>query len=323
MTRPIIRPAQPADLPGLVALQNAALPEEPTSLAVQEFREANRKPGLAFGRLVAERGGRVTGVASYVQPEWATENGKLWVAVTVHPEARGQGLGAALYDALKTAMRPHHPQRLGGVVREDRPEGLHFAFSRGFVEVAREQEAELGLAHLDSSWRDDACRKTEEGGYETLSFDRYIARVGDDLAWARLYDLDVDASRDEPQPPGESIQMPTLDRYRQSQVDHPDFDPSLWFVAVRGEEVAAVSQLSRTESPDVMNTGFTGVARAHRGDRLAWALKYLALAEADRRGAVRVRTSNAANNAPMRNINTGLGFRPTPAYLTLSLDLSP
>ncbi|WP_424951866.1 GNAT family N-acetyltransferase [Deinococcus sp.] len=321
MTSPLIRAATPADLTALVDLQNAASPDQPTTLELQEFRERNRKPQLAFGRLVAELGGQVRGVASFAQQEWSGETDKLWVYVTVHPEARGQGIGAALYDAIRAEMGPHRPSKLGSLVREDRPDALHFAVSRGFTEVAREQEAELEIVQLNISQREVAFARADASGYDLVNFRDYMERVGPDAAWDRLYDFDQDASRDVPLPPGDTLNMPPLERYRQNYEDNPKFDPSLWFVAVQGDTVAAVSQLWASGLPGVMDTGFTGVGRAHRGHRLAWALKYAALEEAARRGTLRVRTTNDALNAPMRSINTGLGFLPTPAYLTLSLTL--
>ena len=59
-----VRAATPADLPALVELQNVSSPDQPTTLAMQEFRERNRKPDLAFGRVVAEQGGRVVGIST-------------------------------------------------------------------------------------------------------------------------------------------------------------------------------------------------------------------------------------------------------------------
>ena len=73
----------------------------------------------------------------------------------------------------------------------------------------------------------------------------------------------------EPLLPGETMQVPALDRYRRSFEDSPTFDASLWFVALGGDGVAAMSQLSVSPVTGRMNTGFTAVARAHRGQRLA------------------------------------------------------
>ncbi|MGY2892304.1 GNAT family N-acetyltransferase [Deinococcus sp. UYEF24] len=327
MTPLLIRAATPADLPALVDLWNAATPDTPTTLEIQEFRERDRNPELAFGRLLAEQHGRVCGVATFAQPEWSSDEDQLRVIVTVHPQTRNQGVGRALYAALESAMRPQRPARLVSLVREDRPDALHFAGSRGFAEVAREQDSELTLVHLDRSRREASMQRALEGGYELLTFEQYAQRVGDDLAWTRLHALDIDAARDEPTPPGEAVTVPPLERYREKYDGDPTFDPSLWFVAAQfmgGQFVggqagglAALSQLSVSSAPGRMQTGFTAVGREHRGRSLAWALKYLALEEATRRGALTVRTTNDERNRPMLHINVALGFVPLPAWLTV------
>lgn len=322
MTLPLIRASTAADLPALVELHNAASPDQPTTLAVQTFKEQSRRPELPFGRLVAERSGQVCGVTTFSRNGWTAEPDKLGVSVTVHPEHQGQGVGRALYDALLAEMRPHRPIALSGTVREDNAVALHFAASRRFTEVARDQEVELLLSQLEPSMRQWALDGAAAAGYTLLTFGEYGRQVGTDAAWQRLHALDGDAGRDVPLPPGDTLETPTLERYRQTYDGHPNFDPELWFVAEKNGELVAVSQLWGSPLPDLLNTGFTGVARAHRGHRLAWALKYRALDEAVRRGKVRVRTANDALNLPMRRINAGLGFLPIPAYLTLSLTLT-
>ena len=189
------------------------------------------------------------------------------------------------------------------------------------VQVAREQDAELDLKALNPSQREHSFATAQAAGYELKTLADVIARIGADGAWQKYHALDLDAGRDVPLPPGESMAVPTLERYRERAEGNPEFDASLWFVAAKNGELAALSELRNSPVPGRFDTGFTGVARAHRRHRLAWALKYLALEEAVRRGASTVRTTNDETNMPMRNINTGLGFVPIPAYLTMSLSL--
>jgi len=260
MTPPLIRASTAADLPALVELHNAASPDRPTTLAVQTFKEQSRKPELPFDRLVAERSGQVCGAATFFGNEWTAEPDKLGVSVTVRPEDRRQGVGQALYDALLAEMQPHRPATLSGTVREDHTDAVRFAASRGFTEVARDQETELHLSQTNTFMRQRALDEAAAAGYTLLTFGEYVRRVGADAAWGRLHELDDDAGRDVPLPPGD-----TLERYRQSCDGHPNFDPKLWFVAEKDNALAAVSQLWGSPLPDLLSTGGTGVSRAHRG----------------------------------------------------------
>lgn len=56
----------------------------------------------------------------------------------------------------------------------------------------------------------------------------------------------------------------------------------------------------------------TGVDRAHRGHRVAQALKLHAIRCARRYGAVYIRTHNDGENAPILAINRNLGYQPRP-----------
>ena len=316
-----IRPSTPADLPAWVDLQNAVSTDHPTTLMLELHRESTRRPEMPFGRLVAERQGQgqgeLVGAAHYFRPEWLAGSEQRIIGVTVHPDGRRQGTGAALYTALLAELGKERPLRLTVGVREDRPDALHFAASRGYLQVGREQDVELTLAQLDRSQREYSFATAQAAGYELKTFADVAEQQGADTAWQKYYDLDCDASRDVPLPPGETMTKPTLERYRERLEDSPAFDPTLRFVASGAGELAALSELYKLPVPGRFETGFTGVARAHRGHRLAWALKYMALEEAVRRGATHVRTSNDETNLPMRNINTGLGFLPIPAYLIM------
>ena len=317
-----IRPSTPADLPDWVELQNAVYPDLTTTVELQQHRERTRRPEMPFRRLVAERDGGLVGAADYSRPEWLTGSDQRIVGVTVHPDARRQGIGASLYSALLAELGQARPLKLSAGVRENHPDALHFAASRGYVQVAREQDVELKLADLDPSHRERSFAAAQAAGYELKTLAEVIEQEGADAAWQKYYDLDCDASRDVPLPPGETMQKPTLERYRERLEHSPQFDPTLRFVASKAGELAALSELYKSGIPGRLDTGFTGVARAHRGHRLAWTLKYLALEEAIRRGASTVRTSNDETNMPMRNINTGLGFVPIPAFLIMSLTLN-
>lgn len=313
-----IRAATPDDLAAVVAIQNAVSPDNLVSLATFQARERGRRPDLLFGRLVAEQGGRVVGSANYGHFEWLYDPRKFLIGAAVRPEAQGQGIGRALYGALRRVLAAHDPVKLTAYTAESRPRAMRFLQARGFTEAAREQESALQLAGADLSGLENAVRHIAAQGYQIRTF----AELEDDPEReAKFYALDLDASRDVPMPPGEQMTSPSLERYWESVRGNPHFDPALWFVAVRGGEYAGLSELLHTDTPGVLNTGFTGVARAHRRRGLALALKLRALTHARQLSAREVRTENDATNAPMLGINIALGFQKRPAWLNYAFDL--
>jgi GNAT superfamily N-acetyltransferase len=86
----------------------------------------------------------------------------------------------------------------------------------------------------------------------------------------------------------------------------------IW-VAVVGGEPVGYSFLAYRQS--VVETGFTGVLRAHRGKGLARALKLETLAQAIDLGVPTVDTDNDSENAPILHINEELGYDELPGKL--------
>ena len=86
----------------------------------------------------------------------------------------------------------------------------------------------------------------------------------------------------------------------------------IWVAAV-GVEPVGYSYLAYRQS--VVETGFTGVLRSHRGKGLARALKLETLAQAIDLGVPTVDTDNDSENAPILHINEELGYDELPGKL--------
>jgi GNAT superfamily N-acetyltransferase len=106
MTTMNIRPVEPGDLPGLLALLRAKAEFDgcPDSLraTVESLRDALCRPAPLAHALVAERQGRLTGMATYyaIFSSFIVKPG-LWLDdLYVEEEARGQGIGKALMERL-------------------------------------------------------------------------------------------------------------------------------------------------------------------------------------------------------------------------------
>jgi mycothiol synthase len=81
-----------------------------------------------------------------------------------------------------------------------------------------------------------------------------------------------------------------LERWRHRTAHDPDFDPSLWFLALAGEEIAGVSMCwpKSHEDPKMGYVGILGVRRPWRRQGVGLALLHHAFGELYRRGVRKV-----------------------------------
>ena len=139
-----IRDATEADLPAITALLNHSIATSTSSWAVRPKTEADMADWLdarrrnGFAALVAERDGVFLGHGAYGTFR-ATDGYALTVehSIYVSPEARGQGVGAALIEALvdrATAMGFH---AMIGCIGSENAASLRLHARLGFREVGR------------------------------------------------------------------------------------------------------------------------------------------------------------------------------------------
>lgn len=93
----------------------------------------------------------------------------------------------------------------------------------------------------------------------------------------------------------------------------------VWVAMVDGQPVGYSFLAYR---PSVVETGYTGVLREHRGKGLARALKLETLFQAIGLGVTSVQTDNDSENAPILHINEELGYRSIPGHLEFHHRLS-
>ena len=310
-----LRPATPDDLPFRVSLHNALFPWEPTTLADVQRQDDTRRADLVHRRFIAEVGGQAIGQGLYTQQEWMYHPQKFGVSIQVERAWQGRGLGKLIWARLEEEVRSLDAIKLFASVREDEARARRFLTERGFAVEQRERESAVALAEAHLSSLEEALRRVQEKGYELTTFAEFAAPDKE----KQLHEFDRLASQDAPRPPDEAFTFPTLERYWETIHANPNIDFSLWFAAIRDGELAGLSQLNPIAAqPDVLNTGFTATARAHRRQGLALALKLMALTEAKKRGYRRVKTGNDSINAPMIAINTALGFAEEPAWLWMT-----
>jgi len=143
-----IRPLEPADVPALVVINDAAHPAVPIT-SEAEFADLVSHTTLG---LVAERDGRPVGFLLALEPgrDYASENYRFFSErsqdflyidrIVLAADARGGGLGRQLYGRVFDAARERGASEVTCEVNVEppNPESLAFHAALGFTEVAQQ-----------------------------------------------------------------------------------------------------------------------------------------------------------------------------------------
>jgi GNAT superfamily N-acetyltransferase len=214
-------------------------------------------------------------------------------------EARGRGIGHALYAEISRRARTLGKTELESTTPAEDVASLDFLRRRGFREVTRSQQASLDLAEAPATAPNPAAVEVVPLG------DRPELEAG-------MYDVAREAFPDIPV--AEPIDVGSLDEWRAEELAVARRD--LTAVALAGDEVVGYSTLGDFGDGTALHL-MTGVKRSWRGRGVARALK-LAQIEAARRAGLRTLVAyNDATNAPMQRLNVALGYRLHPVYVTL------
>jgi len=305
----------PDDYAAVASLLNLIWPEPTTAELLQEeeekippgqlhYDEAGRLSGWDRPKWVAEdEGGRLVGYAILWRAPW-TEPGTLFHTVVVHPDARGNGAGGALYAAVLERASEVRAARLVAYVKEADEKSIAYAERRGYVKERLSFESVLDL----ESFRFDerltaAIGEAERSG---IRFATLAEEPGEENE-RKLHELYRVAHGDIP---GFSGDFPWFEEWKKWELEAPGFRPEWFHIAKDGERYVGVVSLQRNEQTQAMYHDFTGVLREYRGRRIALALKLLGIRSAIAAGAPYIRTHNDSMNGPMLRINRDLlGFR--------------
>ncbi len=299
-----------ADYQAYATVRQAAHPEAPLDIAQLQHTDRTRSKEGIMGRFLLEWGGQVVGVMEFATPYYDPKPGALEVRYHLRPEA--QSLEDAVWAFLMEHLAHHQPKELLAQVREDWPQ-YRFLVAQGFAEVERRWESVLDLQ-----------------GFDPAPFERPLpAGITlwplSELPWQEegfqraLYRLETDLLQDVPS--AEPINLWPFEVWQERTIHEPNLLPEGYFLALENQQLVGVTMLFRSNRPQTLRTGLTGVLRSHRRRGLALALKLRAIEFARRYGARYIRTSNHQTNRPMLALNEALGFAKEPA--TVLLRLSP
>lgn len=308
-----------ADYAAVAAVGNAVAPEYPDSVEEIKHNDAARPAHIVYRRFVAELDGVAVGVASFGQMLGMYHPQKFSVYAGVIPSEQGRGIGRALYATLLQQLAPLDPLSLRTNLREDGLRAMRFLRERGFVEDRRAWESRLDVTSFDPAPFAGQEERVLAQGLRLVTLSELIAN--DPEHRRKLYELDVEATHDEPMP--EPFTPPAQEDYDRYIFDNPDLRPDGFFVALDGERYAGLSSLFGNQAePSTLSVGFTGVGRDYRRRGIALALKLRALNYAKRQGVRTIKTWNDSTNRAMLSINEALGFAKQPAWVNLVKKLS-
>ncbi len=279
---------------------NAVWPHDAVTMDEVSVYEAG---ALGFADLLARLDGRAVGSAhGALTPQRPDE---VRVLLTVLGDARGRGVGSALYERMSDWARERGIESLEATVADNDPESLAFAHRRGFVEHKREGGLVLDLT------RTEPPAVEPPPGIELVLWDERpeLARG--------VYEVQVEAFRDIPG--SEDRLAEPFDSWlaRDSRA------AAHTFVAVAGDEVVGFAKLGPTRArPKVADHHLTAVTRAWRRRGVARALKAAQLAWAKEHGFEQLQTRNELRNEPMRRLNEELGYEPAVGRVYLRGPLS-
>lgn len=137
----IVRPAHTADAPAICAIWNPLIEDTATTFTTELKTEQGiasdiESRGPAF--LVVQEGSAVQGFATYFPfrggPGYARTKE---LTINLGPQARGRGMGRALFSALEAAAQSGGIHSLWAGVSGENPAGVSFHKALGFEEIAR------------------------------------------------------------------------------------------------------------------------------------------------------------------------------------------
>jgi GNAT superfamily N-acetyltransferase len=301
----------------IVDIQNAVWPKFPTTVEEFQHYESTRDRKYMHQRLLVEFEGQT--IAHYVvcEPWWSMKPGKYFLDISVHPDYRRQGVGAACYEHAMGMLAEYGPTLIEATTCEDQADALRFLKSRGFEQVMRIPISYLYVDDFDPAPFSGLPCKMERLGIKILPLSK-IAES--DPNWKRkLWDLHWDLMQDVP-----STDPPTrqsFETFEERTLGSPGFCADSHIIALDGDRWVGMSALWLTQAePEKLYTGLTGVSRGYRRKGIATAMKVKAIAFARDYGARIIETDNEENN-PMYYLNLKLGFQPQPAWLEFRLQL--
>jgi mycothiol synthase len=315
MLKPAVgfRPATHDDVTFAAAMATATEPNHPQVAEELLERWTNTEKGSKVRRFIVQEDGLDRSWISLVQP--GDVGGRAtYLNLLIPATAKHLLPGAVAFGEAQA--REMDASTLICTVGEDNEPAVEWLRGGGWKQERRQRFWRLDVtakAERIRRLRSDAQHKVEKTGIVI----RNVADLGGEAFLPRLLPVSHATVADIPKSV-EYIPEP----YEEWVVwmRPPAVLPERIWVAVADGEPVGYSYLAYR--PSVVETGFTGVVREHRGKGIARALKLETLSQAIDLGVTAVETDNDSENAPILHINEDLGYEPMPGKLEFHLKLS-
>lgn len=294
-----VRRARADDAEAVAALRRTVFPYKVMSAEMLRHAITSEHPGEERLALVAERTGRIVGWGKAGLNVWTSASGHSSLAVFVHPDHRGDGIGSTLCTRLHQHLRDAGAQRVQVFALQDSGE---FARHRGYEPARTMHYAGVRLEDLPPG-------PTPPAGVELHTYAEVDPRS--------VYAAEMLAASDEP---GDApLDSMDYDQWLTDFWNDPAIDRNLSVAAVSGDEVLSFT-IAETDG-DRLWSAFSGTVPPQRGRGLSKLVKSASLHRAHANGVVSAYTSNDDRNGPMLAVNDWLGYRRVATELGLARDL--
>lgn len=308
-----IRPATLEDAAFAADLFTAVRPDDPEDPEAYAHYWRNPDEKRVVERFIGELAGERVAFAQQRHSKWEHTPKRFGnVGGDVLPEWRTAERVDALLELMESRSQADGAATFTSWTWEDDALKLGVLEARGYKEERRERFWELDLV----ANREQLTRTAEETrasmrkqGIQILT----IERDDDPGKWHKLWRVSEEAGQDVPTTvPYVETSFTDFEKWTASPGIHHD---RMW-IAREGDEILGISVLSYP-GRGVVQTDWTGMARAARGKGIARALKYETVMQAIALGVDRVRTDNDSTNAPILHLNAQMGYQRRPDMIQL------
>lgn len=300
-----LREARIDDAAFAADLETAVRPDDPQDPVIYEDYWRNPEANWKVERFIGEIDGMRVAYAHQRHHLWETPERYGGVTGDLVPSHRTATRIDALLAAMEDRSRADGTQTFTSWAWENDDLRVGALAKRGYREKRRQRFWELDLVANRSkleAMAADSRKKMREQRITVLTIDR----DDDPEKFAKLWRMSNEAEQD----------IPTTEPYVEGAFEDfmkwmrsPGLRGDRIWIARDGDAILGVSMLSYPPKRGVVQTDWTGVARAGRGKGIARALKCETVVQAIALGVDKVRTDNDSQNAPILHINDTMGYR--------------